>query len=151
VSGLTGAVAKVTVKLNYFTHTYPDDVDVLLVGPAGQKALLFSFAGGGNAVSGATLTFDDAAATGLPDSAQIVTGTFKPTNFGSGSNFPTPAPTGPYTVALSTFNGTVPNGVWSLYAVDHGPDDQGSIAGGWSLTINAPIIGSTQPSITEQP
>jgi hypothetical protein len=31
-----------------------------------------------------TLTFDDAAASFLPDNAQIVTGTFKPTDFEPG-------------------------------------------------------------------
>ena len=33
------------------------------------------------------------------------------------------------------FNGTNPNGTWSLYAVDDLGGDIGGIAGGWGLTI----------------
>jgi len=39
VSGLTGTITKVTVTLSGFSHTAPDDVDVLLVGPAGKSLL----------------------------------------------------------------------------------------------------------------
>ena len=35
---------------------------------------------------------------------------------------------------FSVFNGTMPNGAWSLYVVDDGRGS-GSFAGGWSLTI----------------
>ena len=38
-----------------------------------------------------TLVFDSAAATSLPDSGQIVSGAYKPTNFVADS-FPSPAP-----------------------------------------------------------
>ena len=90
VLAVTGAVTKVTVKLNHFSHTYPDDVDVLLVGPTGQSVLLMSDAGGSAEVNNIGLTFDDAAADSLPDSTQIVSGTYKPTNFGTGDTFPGP-------------------------------------------------------------
>ncbi len=46
--------------------------------------------------SNVTLTFDDAAANSLPNNAQIVSGTFKPTNSGVSDTFPAPAPAGPY-------------------------------------------------------
>ncbi len=38
VSGLQGVVSKVSVRLNSFYHPRPSDVDVLLVGPAGQES-----------------------------------------------------------------------------------------------------------------
>jgi hypothetical protein len=38
-------------------------------------------AGAQNAINGATLTFDDAASTSLPQSGQIVSGTNKPTAY----------------------------------------------------------------------
>ena len=46
VAGMPGTVTKVTVKLNNITHTNPVDMDMLLIGPAGQTAIIMSDAGG---------------------------------------------------------------------------------------------------------
>ena len=139
VSGLTGVVTKVTVTLNGFTHTFPDDVDVLLVGPGGQQCILMSDAGGAAGVSGVNLTFDDAAAVSLPDSTLITSGTYRPTNHPPNPDtFPPPGPgsvTQPPNPPLSVFNGTNPNGTWSLFVVDDATLDTGNINGGWSITI----------------
>src|SRR5207237_186552 len=54
-----GSISRVRVVLNNMSHTYPGDLDVLLVGPGGQKVLLMSDTGGGGTLSNATLTFDD--------------------------------------------------------------------------------------------
>lgn len=139
VSGLTGPVSKVTVTLSGMNHTFPDDIDILLVGPAGQKMILMSDAGGSLDLINVNLTFDDDAASPLPDSTQIVSGTFRPTNFGTGDTFVAPAPGPPYGSALSVFNGTDPNGTWSLFVTDDAGADVGSIAGGWSLTITTSV------------
>src|SRR6185503_15011379 len=56
VSGITGTVTKVTVTLSNMSHTFPDDVDVLLVGPGNKKVMLMSDAGGDPDISGVTLT-----------------------------------------------------------------------------------------------
>ena len=45
VAGATGTIASVKVTLNGFSHTFPGDVDILLVGPAGQKFIIVSDAG----------------------------------------------------------------------------------------------------------
>ena len=136
ITGMTGLVSKVTATLNNLNHAFPNDVNALLVGPAGQKIILMSGSGGGHGVTNVTLTFDDAAASVLPASSQVVSGTFKPSNNGLGGNFPYPAPAGPYTQSLlSTFNGMVPNGAWSLYVLDNSAGDAGNIAAGWSLAI----------------
>jgi subtilisin-like proprotein convertase family protein len=37
VSGLTGTIVDVNVTLNNLSHTCTGDIDVLLVGPGGQK------------------------------------------------------------------------------------------------------------------
>jgi len=85
-----------------------------------------------------TLTFDMDATESLPDGAQIVAGTYLPTNFDAGGTpdtFPSPAPAGPYVATLDVFTGVDPNGTWSLFVVDDLGGDQGSITGGWSITI----------------
>ncbi|HYP29938.1 MAG TPA: HYR domain-containing protein [Blastocatellia bacterium] len=137
VSGLTGSITKVTVDINQLSHSFPNDVDILLVGPGGQRVMLMSDAGGGEEfpIVNVDLTFDDAAAAQLPDETQISSGTFRPTDFQAGETLPPPAPAGPYGTALSAFNGLDPNGTYSLYVLDDFEGDGGSIAGGWCLNI----------------
>jgi subtilisin-like proprotein convertase family protein len=150
VAGVTQPIAKVTVSLNSLTHTFPDDLDVLLVGPGGQKLLLMSDNGLGDDITGVTLTLDDAAAASLPDNGPLVTGTFKPTNFGTGDTFVAPAPAGPYPdpQMLSVFNGTTANGAWSLYIVDDAAVDTGTFNGGWTLNITTRLCSTTCPAGT---
>lgn len=135
VSGLAGTISKVTVKLNNITHTFPDDVDVLLVGPTGANAIIMSDAGGGTDATNVTLVFDDAAPSPLPDLSALTSGTFQPTNYAPADTFPAPAPVPSGGSALSVFNGTNPNGVWRLFVRDDQLGDVGSFAGGWCLTI----------------
>ncbi len=145
VSDLTGAVSKVTVTINRLDLGSPPDFDILLVGPSGQSAILISDAQGdwtGHIIN-MTLTFDDAAPSPLPSDRTLTSGTYKPTNFDSDADlFLPPAPGGPYGATLSAFNGTNPNGTWSLYVVrdrpghflDDGPPDP-VIISSWSLTV----------------
>ena len=150
VSGAGGTVTKVTVTLNTFSHTFPDDVDVMLVGPSGQNAIIMSDVGGGNpGVTNLTFTLDDAAAGALPDAGPLTSGTFQPTNIGTGDTFGAPAPAPLGGSALSIFNGSIPNGTWSLYVVDDLSGDLGSFAGGWSLNINTSNCGG--PVVTPTP
>ncbi|MDY7047815.1 MAG: Calx-beta domain-containing protein, partial [Microcystis panniformis WG22] len=135
VSGLSGNINSLKVTLTNLSHTWPDDIDVLLVGPTGTKALLMSDVGGFNSLSNVTLTFDPTATSLLPDEGIITSGSYKATDFETGDFFNTPAPGGPYGTDFSVFNGINPNGTWSLYVVDDAGGDAGTIAGGWSLTI----------------
>ena len=48
VANLPGLIANVSVILTNVSHAVPDDIDVLLVGPGGQKLVLMSDAGGDN-------------------------------------------------------------------------------------------------------
>ena len=132
IAGSSGTVAKVTATLTGFSHTFPGDVDVLLVGPGGQTVVLMSDVGGGTDAVNTTLTFDD---TAPAIGTSVVSGTFRPTNSGTGDPFPAPAPALPHGSALSVFNGVNPNGAWRLFIVDDAGADVGSIAGGWSLNI----------------
>ena len=117
------------------SHTYPGDIDLLLVGPGGQSVLLMSDTGSYYDVNNVTLTFDSTVSTSLPDSAQIVSGTYRPTNYDTNDSFSAPAPPGPYGTSLSVFGQTSPNGSWRLFVTDDSGNDLGSIAGGWELTI----------------
>jgi len=119
VSGMGGVISTVTVELRSISHTYPADMDVLLVGPNGQKAMILSDVGGSTVISGVTVTLSDAASTSLTAGGRILTGTYKPSDVEPGENgdldtFTAPAPAGPYTSALSVFNGQGANGAWSL-------------------------------------
>ncbi|MEY3067235.1 MAG: hypothetical protein RLZZ532_4027 [Cyanobacteriota bacterium] len=145
VSGVSGNIANIQVSLSGLSHTWPDDVDMFLRGPGGQKVMLMSDAGGGysSRLNNVNLTFRDSASGTLPDGSQITSGTYRPTDYQVGDTFPTPAPAGPYGTALSAFNGTNPNGAWQLFVQDDMGGDSGSIAGGWSLTIQSAAINGT--------
>ena len=136
VAGLSGTVTNVTVTLNGLSHTFPDDIDIMLVGPGGQNTLLMSDAGGGNGVTDVNLQFDDAVPVALPDDTQISSGTFGPTNYDTTTDvFPVPAPAPGGPVAMGVFNGTNPNGTWSLYVRDDLSVDTGTINTGWTIHI----------------
>ena len=153
VSDLSGTTTDVNVTLDGVRHTWPDDVSALLVGPGGQKSvMLVSDAGGGSDLNGVALAFDDEAAGGLPDNAQITAGAYKPTQgttTGGGNarpaSLPLPAPAGPYGTALSAFDGADPNGTYSLYVFDDTSGDAGAVAGGFSLDIKTTADGGTTP------
>lgn len=136
------SLSSISVQLHGFTHTFPDDVDILLVAPSGGTVLLMSDCGGADAVSGVELTFTDGAPA-LPDAAQIVSGTYSPTNYGSGDTFNAPAPAGPYGSTLNSLLGSNPNGQWRLFVLDDANGDVGEFSGGWCIIIEAvPAPGS---------
>ena len=135
VSGLTATVARVRVTLTNLTHSYPDDLDILLVAPGGQRVLLMSDAGGSFDAIQRTLVFDATAPAALPDSTALTSGTFRPADYEAGTDtFPAPAPAGPYSTNLFDLTGIDPNGTWSLFIVDDSLKDSGTL-GGWSLSI----------------
>ncbi|MGA1794649.1 MAG: DUF2341 domain-containing protein [bacterium] len=136
VPSTSGTVTKVMVKFIGLSHTWPDDIDILLEGPGGQTIMLMSDQGGGGAVSGVTLTFDDNATEDIPDGVGVVSGMYKPCETTQGDTLPSPAPSSPYTgTQLSVFNGVAPQGDWDLYVIDDAGGDSGSISGGWELII----------------
>jgi subtilisin-like proprotein convertase family protein len=131
-------VQKATVQLLGFSHTHPQDVDAILVGPTGSKSWLMSDPGSTSAVSNVNLTFDDAAASNVSCTSGPTSGTYKTTNCNDGSGtdiFSAPAPAGPYTASLAQFNGSDPTGTWGLYVRDDNASDSGSISGGWKLSL----------------
>jgi uncharacterized repeat protein (TIGR01451 family) len=140
VAGVTGLVNNVRVTLYGLSHTFPRDINAMLVSPAGSGTMLMSHAGGPYSITNLTLTFDDAAAAPVSDTNRITSGTYQPAAYGS-VTFPYPAPAGPFSALLANLNGGDPTGTWSLYVFDDSPGDAGSIAVGWSLdlTVISPV------------
>ena len=136
ISGVTGFVHSVTMTLQDVTHSFPSDINVLLVNPAGASTLVMSHAGGAHGITNVTLTFDDAAALHLPNSAQITNGTYEPSQYGTLVSLPQPAVVSPYASTLSALAGINPNGPWALYVLDDAVGDSGLISDGWSLSID---------------
>lgn len=141
VSGFKkGKIQDVNVTLRGLSHTFPQDIDVLLVAPDGRNAIIFSGVGGSTDVSNVTITLDDQAASALT-ADPLVSGTFRPTNLAEGTDedeFPD-APPPSSLEALSTFNGSNPNGTWQLFVFDDAADDTGTLAEGFQLTIKAKV------------
>jgi len=133
-SAVAGALVNVNVTLTRLSHTFPDDLDILLVGPGGQSVLLMSDTGSSLDIVDVNLTFDDSAANSLGDNSQIVSGTYKPSNYGGIDIFPAPAPAGPYGSLLSAYNGLAAAGEWRLFIFDDLGGDIGSLAS-WSITL----------------
>lgn len=154
VSGLSAAVTDVNVTLNNVSHTFPDDLDILLVGPQGQRVIVMSDAGGADPITDTTLSFDDSAAASVPDGTAPAPGAHRPTDIvetgEENDTFSPPAPGGPYSTELAAFNGTNPNGTWSLYVFDDAAGDTGDIEG-WSLRIVVAAPTTAAPTISGNP
>lgn len=167
ISGLSGSTTDVNVTIANYSHTGPGDVSMALVPPTGKTILLTQEAGGNPNAVNQTITFDDSAATQIPQAGPLVTGSYKPTDYLFGPSFPAPGPgfgycnpgpsmPGPFCTLASALNGVSPNGTWSLYVYDFHDTDGGSIAGGWSLDVSvpppaqqpAPTPDTTAPTVT---
>ena len=152
VTGLTGqVVTKATVTIQGFSHAFPADVGALLLGPQGQRTILFAAVGGQNkySVTNLTLIVDDDATNSFPvtnKTPALVSGVYKPTNgylaFGNAGlpyDFPSLPGTSNAVSAMSVFKNTDPTGTWSLFVVDNVEGDSGSISGGWSLNLSVAV------------
>lgn len=155
VSGFESVIQDVNVRLNVYSHPTPADVDVLLVGPQGQTAMIMSDVAGASRAENDSLILDDQASKELPRNDDLTSGHFKPTNleftslpdkFPPHPRIPSPLPSN---ASLSVFNGADPNGTWTLFVVDaddDAADYSGSIAGGWQLDITSVNVAPrTQP------
>jgi subtilisin-like proprotein convertase family protein len=136
VGGLpTSGVRVKSVQINGISHTFPDDIDMLLQSPTGTNVVLMSDVGLNNALVNNNFVFDDAATATMADGGPIPSGSYKPTNFVTPDTWVAPGP-GAVTQAtptLSSFTGNL-NGTWNLFIVDDAGLDVGSIAS-WSITF----------------
>jgi hypothetical protein len=133
-------VRDVNVVLRDYTHTWPDDVDVLLL-HRGSKRTIMSDVGGSNAIENLTIKLDDEASTPLTDEGTLTSGAFKPTNQQGIDNFPDPAPdSGSASAELSgAFDGLYANGGWKLFVFDDAGPDSGDFDDGWTVRIKAKV------------
>jgi len=162
VNNMGGTITRVTASLTNFSHPFPREVDILLVGPGGQRVMLMSDAGTNIPAVNVQLSFSETATNTLPVGAALQSRVYRPANyadlFSTADRFLEPAPQRiegvdpfPYTnTALSVFNGTSPNGSWSLFVMDDEAGATGSI-GGWSLSIQTsdPVSPSAGVSIAD--
>lgn len=132
VSGITDPLVSVTATIVKLTHTFPGDIDILLVGPTGITLMLMSDNGDGADVVDITITFADGAP---PLPAVLVSGTFSPPSAAQFDTMPAPAPVGPYGTTFAPYLAADPNGTWNLFVVDDSGVDVGDIEGGWFLTF----------------
>jgi serine/threonine protein kinase len=155
VKGLVGTISDLNVTLNGFTHVFPQDVEVLLVGPSRElHVLLLGQSGGDEPVDGLHVTFDDEApaideeAPAPEGGSSITIGPSLVDPFGfadQGGRAPSP----PHDTALSVFDGRDPNGTWELYVLDPSEGASGVITEGWTLDFQlargtaVPGTGST--------
>ena len=151
VYGTSGTITNVVIALDTLTHGYPDDLDMLLVAPNGKRNILFmSDAGGTWDLNSVDLVFSDAGTSNLPDTTQIVSGTFRPTDYEideTDADFGTSTGgilSGSTTTFAAAFNSYAANGDWTLYIHDDSFMDSGSLAG-WHLDITT---NSDQARIT---
>ena len=145
VSGMpNGVITDVDLLLFDVTHVQPEDIDILLAKDDGRRALVMSDVGRNNAITNVDLTLDDEAAASMPASIfdpPLDSESYQPTNFTQPvdvDDFAAPAPAPNGSVALSTFDGTNPNGMWQLFVMD----DESALVGDirtWALRITAEV------------
>jgi uncharacterized repeat protein (TIGR01451 family) len=141
VATTNGVIGHVTASLQGFTHSFPHDVNVLLVSPSGQQTVLMAHAGGPSSVTNLALTFDDSS-TNVLSEIPLVSGAYHPGQIPPLDSFPGVSGQ-PSNTNLSVFIGGNPNGLWSLYVYDDTPGNDGNIANGWTLGLT--MVNSVNP------
>lgn len=156
VAGQPNIIGSLRVTLFNYSHTIPDNVDVMLVGPTGVAFILMADAGGTMPITPGdpvTLSFTDAGIAVLPDDGPLFTANVEPTSWTTPiAPFPPPAPAtfnepGPMAggsgtqTLIGNYGGSNPNGRWNLYIRQQG-GGTGQISGGWGIEFLAPTAAS---------
>lgn len=136
------SVTKIELKFKSFYHSFPKDVDAVLVAPNGGGAIVvMSDVGGGTPgvppESPATFIFRDGGGNDLYASRPVEGGVYAPSDFTPGDDidkFQAVVPP-PYKTAFNQFYGTDPNGNWVLHIYDDQPNDLGAVMAGLELIV----------------
>lgn len=151
VSGITGTVNRISLRLTGVAHPFPPDFDILLQAPTGERLTVFSDVCGDDntttpITNGDFILQDDA--PGFIPAGLCASGVYKPTDrtqvFGGTDNWTAPGPgagvaSGPDGTATfaSQFNGLNPNGNWTVWVIDDRFGGGGAQSiGGFDLSIN---------------
>ena len=137
---IPGILTNITVSVYGFFHTFPSDVDMVLVSPNGKAIKLMSdVLQDSVTISNVSLTFSDSADGFLPRSVSFASGTYRPTDYTDDDLGEAAGGTN-----LAGLYGSGVNGTWSLRIVDDATHDTGRIDDGWSMTMawedNAPHL-----------
>ncbi len=157
VAGAPASIGSMRITLYDLFHESPDNLDVLLVSPTGQKFIVMADSGGTlNLVTPVTLTFSDVAGQVLPNSNPLTTGAYEPTSWEPNqTSFAAPAPAGPYSEPGSAIGGTAAqtlngvfggsnaNGVWRLFVRDDGGTNAPSAINGCIGAVGLEFLSTT--------
>ncbi len=141
VSGGPTSLTGMTLTLN-ITHTFDGDLDIALV--HNDQFIILSTDNGGAGENFLDTIFDDAAGVSITAGAAPFAGAYTPEGgFVGWNGVPTPPATTQFDT-FSAFNGQDANGGWTLIVHDDAGLDQG-VLNSWSLTLNGPTSGPTNP------
>lgn len=127
-SGKINASTRIEVLVN-ISHTWDEDLDIFLIGPANCGAMMLSTDNGGNGDNYTNTRFLTGHPVLITSGAAPFSGTFAPEG-----NSTTPA-TGATGLPLTALTGCAVNGLWTLRVIDDDPTLDG-ILHNWSLKID---------------
>jgi hypothetical protein len=146
-------VVNIRVNFSNLSHTFPGDLDFLLIGPDGRNLEFWSDVGDFVDIVNGNFTISDAGASSLSENGANPSGTYKPTDYtgtqpvetsSNWSGLPSmtinhPGPAGSATFASAFGGAWIPNSSWTLKVRDDDPTISGSL-GGWSITFDYRLI-----------
>lgn len=146
VGGLNRTIADLDVVLNNLSHSYPNDMNMVLASPSGTQVEFVSSNCGNYGVGNANYRFDEEAPVAFPDDGPCATtGVFAPAFFSGPDTNLAPGFPGPYARSLSAFDGQLANGDWKLLINDDGAGDFGYLEG-FDLAITMRGAKTQKPS-----
>jgi hypothetical protein len=76
-----GRIVDLQITLDDLTHTFPDDLDFLLLSQGGANFEFWSDVGGNTDITNGDFTISDSAASALPDATALASGTYRPADY----------------------------------------------------------------------
>ena len=142
-------ITDLNVLLDGLTHEAPDQLDLFLEGPMGQRVWLMSDACNGR-LTNVDFLVDDEAPGPFLDIYPCDGPTYRPADYDGGMPFDDlfdapapPLPAGGLATSLSAFDLTEPGGLWKLWATDDSEGSGGFLVGGWRLEMQTrPAAGA---------